>query len=267
MNENYEVKGRVRRLRQRREYRPITPGIDRHRDRESFDIEFPPEGLVQELTAYNYLGELDRCEVCSYDLDQRLIRTLKYDSEGDLAGVMKYVYPNGGGRAEWSERSVSGDLLARGVDEYRGKELISIARFRANGLLVFQKKFEYTEERLVRSVSIYYGFEGGVGERWISTYDSNGRLAETYGLNPDGDALGDGLYRYEYDAAGCKSRILSFNDFSESDTPNHISEFIYRCDEHGNWIERRELSAFESDDCWNERLTSREILYYAAESS
>jgi hypothetical protein len=261
MNENYEVKGRVRILRQRREYRPITPEIDRHQDRETFDIEFSRDGLVQELTAYKYLGELDCREVCSYDLDQRLIHTLKYDSGGDLTAVMKYVYSNRGGRAEWSERSVSGDLLASGVDEYRGKELISIARFRANGLLVFQKKFEYAEERLVRSVSIYYGFEGGVGERWISTYGSNGRLAETYGLKPDGDALGDGLYRYEYDAAGRKSRVLSFNDFSESDISNHISEFIYRCDENGNWIERRELSAFESDDCWNERVTLREILY------
>jgi hypothetical protein len=138
---------------------------------------------------------------------------------------------------------------------------------RANGLFVFQRKFEYAEERLVKSVSLYYSLEGKLAERCISTYDSNGRLAETYGLNPDGDALGDGLYRYEYDAAGRKSRVLSFNDFSESDTPNHISEFIYRCDESGNWIERRELSAFESDDCWSERVTLREILYYGAESS
>ena len=118
----------------------------------------------------------------------------------------------------------------------------------------------------MRSVSLYYGFEGGVSERWISTYDSYGRLAETYGLKPDGDALGDGLYRYEYDAEGRKSRVLSFNDFSESDIPNHISEFIYRCDENGNWIERRELSAFKSDDCWNERVTSRAIVYYGLES-
>ncbi|HXP68395.1 MAG TPA: hypothetical protein VOA88_03850 [Candidatus Dormibacteraeota bacterium] len=262
MNENYEVEGRVRRLRQRREYRPITPEIDRHRDLESFDIEFSPEGLVQELTAYNYLGELDCREVCSYDVEQRLTGTLKYDSRGNLAAVMSYEYSDGGGRAEWSERSIAGNLLASGVEEYRGKDLISIARFRANGLLFLQKKFEYAEERLAKSVSVYYRVEGGVGERSISTYDSNGRLAETYGLTPDGDALGDGLYRYEYDAEGRKSRVLSFNDFSESDIPNHISEFIYRCDENGNWIERRELSAFESDDCWNERVTLREILYY-----
>ncbi len=266
MNEDYEVKGRVRTLKQRREYLPITPEIDRHQDRESFDIEFSREGLVQELTGYNYLGELDCREVSSYDPEQRLIRTLKYDSRGDLAAVMSYEHSDGGRRAEWSERSVAGNLLASGVEEYRGKELISIVRFRANGLPVFQKKFEYAEERLMRSVSLYYGFEGGVSERWISTYDSYGRLAETYGLKPDGDALGDGLYRYEYDAEGRKSRVLSFNDFSESDIPNHISEFIYRCDENGNWIERRELSAFKSDDCWNERVTSRAIVYYGLES-
>jgi hypothetical protein len=129
MNEHYEVKGYVRILKQRREYRPVTPEIDRHRDRESFDIEFSREGLVQELSAYNHLGELDCHEVPSYDLEQRLIRTLKYDSRGDLAAVMSYEYSDGGGRAEWNERDVAGQLLASGVDEYRGKELISMARF------------------------------------------------------------------------------------------------------------------------------------------
>jgi hypothetical protein len=30
----------------------------------------------------------------------------------------------------------------------------------------------------------------------------DGRIAETYGLNGDGRALGDGKYKYEYDAEG-----------------------------------------------------------------
>lgn len=265
MNENYEVKGRVHTLRQRREYQPITPEIDRHRDFESFDVEFSPEGLVQEFTTYTNLGMFDGRECCSYDRKQRCVRALKYDSSSDLAAVVSYDYSVGGERAEWNTRSVSGDLLASGVDEYRGKELISIARFRSNGLLAFQKRFEYAEERLVKSDSLYYGISGNLAERWISTYDSRGRIAETYGLKPDGDALGDGMYRYEYDAEGRKCRVLSFNDCSDDHLPNHISEYIYRCDEKGNWIERMERSAFESDDCWRESLTSRELVYYSSE--
>src|ERR1700721_3700116 len=123
MNENSEVEGRVRRLRQRREYRPITPEIDRHRDLESFDIEFSPEGLVQELTAYNYLGELDCREVCSYDVEQRLTGTLKYDSRGTLAAVMSYEYSDGGGRAEGGGRRIGGILWAGGGKKTPGKTL------------------------------------------------------------------------------------------------------------------------------------------------
>ena len=264
MNENYKVKGRVHTLRQRREYQPITPEIDRHRDFESFDVQFSPEGLVQAFTAYTNLGTFDGRERYIRDRERRLIRTLNYDSSGGLASVVSYEYADGG-HAEWKEHSVAGDLLRNGVDEYRGKELISIARFRSNGLLAFQKRFEYAEERLVKSVSLYYSISGNLAERWISSYGSNGRIAETYGLKPDGDALGDGMYRYEYDAEGRKSRILSFNDCSDSHLPNRISEFIYRCDEKGDWIERKELSAFESDDCWRESLTSRELVYYPSE--
>jgi hypothetical protein len=263
MNEEYEVKGLVRRLRQRKQYRPVTPAIDRRRDRESFDVEFSPEGLPQEFTAYTYEGAFDGYERYFYDEQRRLIRALKHDNTEAEIGFVTYEYGLGGEHVEWKNHAPNGALLGSGVDKYRDGQLVSIETFRSNGLLVLQKEFEYAGRNLLKSVSLYYGIEGNLAERCICTFDSKGRLAETYGLKPDGEALGDGLYRYEYDAEGRKSRVLSFNDYSDSDIPNHISEFIYKSDQNGNWIERRELNAFESDDDWSERLTLRELTYYA----
>lgn len=264
MNEYYEVKGRVHTLKQRRENTSF-PAIDGYRDRHSFDIEFSPAGLIQRLNSYTNGAEFDGSEVYSYDDQRRLVRIVQYDRHGVQTGSESYEPIKNTGRSKWERHGVFGDLLTRGEDEYLDGKLIVAATFQANGLPLLRKNFEYDGNKLARSNSAYYGIGGSLAERWISTYDSVGRLGETYGLTADGEALGDGLYRYEYDSAGRKNRMLSFNDCDDSHVPNRISEFLYKSDQEGNWIEQLELSRSSSDDSWSERLTWREIAYDPAE--
>ena len=263
MNENYDVKGPVRSLRQRREYKPLTPTVDGLRDFESFDVEFSPEGLVQKLRTYTRMGEFDGSEQYLYDPTGTHIRTLKFDKAGIQLSISELEHGAGQGRVQWITRGMSGDLLGRSVDEYRDELLISDTTFQSNGLPLVQKAFDYAGSKLAHAVSLYYGIDGNLAERHISTYDSEGRLAETYGLKPNGKPLGDGRYRYEYDANGRKCRVLTFSEFSEIDVPSHISEFTYKCDERENWVECRKLWAFRADSHWRETVTFRQIDYYA----
>jgi hypothetical protein len=263
MNGGYEVIGRVHTLRQRRENTSF-PAIDGCRDLQSFDIEFSPEGLIQKLNSYTNRAEFDGSELYFYDDRRRLVRIVQCDKHGAETGSVSYEPTKDTGLSKWEKQSPSRELISRGEDEYRNDKLIVAATFQANGLPLLRENFEYDGNKLARSNSAYYGISGSLAERWTSTYDSAGRLAETYGLTADGEALGDGLYKYEYDSEGRKSRVLSFNDRSDSHVPNGISEFFYRTDQDGNWIERLELSGSSSDDRRSERLTWREIAYYPA---
>ena len=262
MNENYDVKGPVRSLKQRKEYKPLTPTVDRLRDFESFDVEFSHEGLVQELRTYTHMGVPDGSEQYLYDPKGNHIRTLRFDNAGVQVSISELEHGAEQGRVQWITRGMSGDLLGRGVDEYRGELLISVSTFQSNGLPLVQKTFEYAGTKRVQALSLYYGIDGNLAERHIVTYDSEGRLTETYGLNPNGEPLGDGRYRYEYDEEGRQSRVLTFNEWSETDVPSHISEFTYKCDERGNWVERRKLWTCRSDSHWRETVTSRKLAYY-----
>jgi hypothetical protein len=263
MNDNYELIGRVHTLRQRRENTSF-PAIDGYRDVHSFDIEFSPEGLIQKLNSYTNRAEFHGSELYFYDHQRRLVRIVQYDRHGAETSSVSYEPSKDTGRSKWKKRSPSGELITCGEYEYRDNKLIVAATFRANGLPLLRRNFEYDGNKLAIANSAYYGIGGSLAERWISTYDSAGRLAETYGLTADGEALGDGLYRYGYDSEGRKSRVLSFNDCSDSHVPNRISEFFYKTDQDGNWIERLELSGSSSDDRRSERLTLREIAYYPA---
>ena len=128
--------------------------------------------------------------------------------------------------------------------------------------MIRRKEFEYIEGKLVKSTCLYFDAKSEEVERWISSYDGNGRLTQTFGLKPDDAPLGDGRYTYQYDKQGRVSQILSFNDYVSDSTPNHTCKFAHSDDEYGNWIERREYSCFESETKWRETITTRKLSYY-----
>jgi len=259
MNEDYGVKGLVHRLEQRR---PCVPGLEHLLDHNSFDVEFSPSGQVIYLTQYTGAGNVCRSECHSYDESGKLTRSLEFDSAESEAGTTDYDYDSDGKRVSWTRRDKSGTVTGRGVEEYAGKLLVSLVSFRANDLVVRRKTFEYSDDKLVQSVSTYYGPNGEVSERWISTYGEEGRITETFGLKSDGTPLGDGRYIYEYDHEGRASRVLSVNEFADDNEPDHIQRFAYKFDERGNWIERCEYTRFRSDSNWRKTFTTRKLTYY-----
>jgi hypothetical protein len=259
MNENYNVKGPVLKLEQRK---PCVPGLEHLVDYDSFDVEFSPSGQVVHFAQYTGAGNVFRSEYHSYDQSGKLARSLEFDNAESEAGTTDYEFDSDGKRIGWTRRDKSGAVTGRGVEEYAGKLLVSLVSFRANDLLLRRKTFEYSDDKLLKSISTYYSPNGEVAERWISTYDAQGRISQTFGLKSDGKPLGDGRYLYEYDQDGRKSRVLSLNEFADDNEPNRITRFAYQCDRHGNWIERCEYSRFARDSDWQKSVTIRNLTYY-----
>jgi hypothetical protein len=258
MNENYNVKGPVLKLEQRK---PCFPGFEHFVDYHSFDVEFSPSGQVVHFTQYTGAGDVFRSECHSYDPSGKLARSLEFDSAESGAGATDYEHDSDGKRSGWTKRDKSGAIIGRGVEEHDGKLLVSLVSFRANDLLLRRKTFDYSDNKLVQSTSTYYIPNGDVAERWISTYDAEARISQTFGLKADGKPLGDGRYVHEYDPEGRESQVLSFNDSADDTEPNHIWRFAYNSDEHGNWIERCERSRFRNDPNWRKTVTTRKLTY------
>jgi hypothetical protein len=122
--------------------------------------------------------------------------------------------------------------------------------------------FKYACNKLQTSDSKFYIPDGSLVEQWLSSYDLEGRIAETHGLNGDGRALGDGKYKYEYDSEGRTSRVWTFNDLVSDDPANGLTIYEYETDEAGNWVERREFSQSRGDSTWSKKTTTRKLKYY-----
>jgi len=148
---------------------------------------------------------------------------------------------------------------------YERNLLTLFSAYDHNDQLKRAKSFQYVEIKLHSSDSRYYLPDGTLYEQWISGYDSQGRIASTYGLNAEGKPLGDGKYTYEYDAEGRKSRVWSFNDLAENDVANAVTVYEYETDEVGNWIERREFHRSRSDSHWSNKVSTRKLTYYSLE--
>lgn len=259
MNEIYNVKGPVLKLEQRK---PCVPGLEHLVDHNSFDVEFSPSGQVVHFTQYTGAGVVFRSGCHSYDQSGKLARSLEFDSTELAAGAIDYEYNSDGKRVGWTKRDKSGAVTGRGVEEYVGSLLASLVSFRANDVLLRRETFDYLDGKVAQSISTYYSPSGDVAERWISTYDAEERIAETFGLKADGKPLGDGRYVFEYDPEGRESSVLSFDDSADDIEPNHIKRIAYKNDEHGNWIERCEFGRSKSDADWRKTVSTRKLTYY-----
>jgi hypothetical protein len=262
MNENYDLKGRVRTLEQRS---PWKYGLDNLPNHESFDVEFSPTGQVLQQTDYTNASAVYKSWRFIYDDAGRHIRTVQFDGAGAEVAISEFERAEG--RRVCTTRDATGVVTGRDVDEFVGNLLTLLGTYDASGRPKRLKSFEYAEGKLSRSVSKYYGCDGKFSEQWITSYDSAGRVAETFGLKADGSPLGDGRYTYEYDDEGRKHKILSYNDLAGPNIPNSIRSFVYQCDEHGNWTERTEYHRFRSDCDWTKRITTRKLTYYALQDS
>jgi hypothetical protein len=257
MNENYNVKGYVQRLEQRR---PWKHGLDNLPNRESFDVEFSLTGQVLQQTEYTNATRAYRSSRFAYDDAGKLIRTVEFDGAGIQVSVSDFEYSDG--RRVCTTRNATGIVTGRDVDEYDGKLLTLLGSYDADGKPKRLKSFKYTNGKLVEAVSKFYVPDGSLVEISISRFDSLGRIVEAFGLTPDGKSIGDGRYIYEYDGEGRKHRILSYNDLDDTDIPNSVRGFVYKCDEHGNWTERSEYHRSRGDSDWTNRITTRTLTYY-----
>jgi hypothetical protein len=257
MNENYDVKGFVHTLEQRR---PWKYELDNRPNRESFDVEFSPTGQVLQQTGYTNATGVYGSSRFAYDDEEKLIRIVEFDGAGTEVSVSDFEYSDG--RRVCTTRSAAGIVTGRNVDEYDGKLLAILGSYDADGKPKRLKSFKYTNGKLVEAVSKFYVPDGRLVELSISRFDPLGRIVEAFGLTPDGKPTGDGRYTYEYDGEGRKHRILSYNDVEDTDVPTSIRGFVYKGDEHGNWTECSEYHRSRSDSDWTKRITSRTLKYY-----
>ncbi len=265
MNETYGVKGRAHKLEQRKA-RAFSlselPSLAGLRNLDSFDAEFAPSGQILRITNYNMAGNLIEAEHFVYDASGRTIRCIESDETGRETSLTDFVYESEGRRIV-TTRKPSGELLGRIVEEYERGPLTLFSAYDHNGQLKREKSFQYAGSKLHGSDSRYYLPDGTLYEQWISAYDSQGRIASTYGLNAEGKPLGDGKYTYEYDDEGRKSGVWSFNEFTDDNVANAIRIYEYKADSAGNWIERREFHQWRGDSHWTKQVTTRNLTYYS----
>ncbi len=257
MNENYGVKGSIHTLEQRK---PWKYGLDHLPNLESYDVEFSPAGQVLQRTDYTNAERIYRSSRFVHNDAGKLVRTVEFDGAGIELAISEFAYSEG--RRVCTTRDERGIVTGRDVDEYDGNLLTVLGTYDGNGQPKRLKCFEYAEGKLSKAVSKYYGPDRGLLEISISHFDSLGRVIEAFGLTPDGKPTGDGRYVYEYDDVGRKHRILSYNDLVDTEIPDSIRGFVYECDEHGNWTERREYHRFRGDSDWTQRITTRRLTYY-----
>jgi len=257
MIESYDVKGSVHILEQRS---PWKYGLDDLQNHRSFDVEFSPAGKVLRQIEYTNAESIYRSSRFTYDDAGRLIRTVDFNGVGIEVAISEFEYAEGS--RVCTTRDATGIVTGRHVDEYKGSLLIVLGTYDADGQPKRLKSFEYAESKLSKAVSKYFGSGGELLETSISHFDPFGRVIEVFGFKPDGKPTGDGRYVYQYDGEGRPLRILSYNDLADTETPNSVRSFVYKCDEHGNWIERTEYRRFRSDPDWTRAITTRRLTYY-----
>jgi hypothetical protein len=260
MNENYSVKGCVRRLEQRKQSRLDSEPLNQTLDLWSFDVEFSLSGQVLQKTSYTYGGTVYRSTHFEYDEAGRLIRTASFDSRGAGLASSELAYTEG--KCTWINRDAMGVVSSRGVDEYNGEHLILVSSFDGQDRPKTVKSLEYLDNKLAKSESQYYLPDGAMYERWLTGYDSQGRVLRTQGLKADGSPLGDGKYLREYDEEGRISRVWTFSEFGEDNIASRVTIYQYVNDDRGNWIERSEFHLWRNDSYQSKTTTTRKLTYY-----
>jgi hypothetical protein len=259
----YDVKGAVHRIEQRRESIPGLEYLLNHRlNHDAYDVEFSRTGEIVKVTHYLGSGGIHDTEQFLSDEAGTHFRTLRFDGDGSLTRSTDLLHDSHSRCVGWVAHDKAGVVEGRGNDQYAEELLVASESYTAAGIPVSQVSFEYAGNVLLKSLKKYYRPNGDLAEQWISRYDSEGRMEETFGLTANGRPLGNGKYKYEYDADGRKTRVWSFNDLATDDVPNAVSVFEYVLDDVGNWVERREHHRGRSSSRWGIRISRRRLAYW-----
>jgi hypothetical protein len=258
MNDKYDVKGRVHKLEQRKIW---NIGLEHLPNRDSFDVEFSPSGQILRRTTYNMAGAVIGSDHFVYNDSGKVSCSLEFDGMGRQIHSTDFVHQTQGNRVITISET-DGKFAGRTVEVCEGNLLVSFDLYDCDNLRKREKTFHYAGSGLQTSDSRYYLPDGKLIEQWLSTYDSEGRIAETYGLNGDGKPLGDGKYRYEYDSGGRTSRVWTFNDLVPEEPATGIKIYEYETDEFGNWTARRQFHQSRGDSTWSMKTTTRKFTYY-----
>ena len=258
MNANYGIKGPVHTLQQRKLW---NIGLENLPNPDSFDVEFSPSGQVLRITNYSMAAIAIGSEHFDYDSFGKLIRCVELDANGRETCNSDCLNESQESRLI-IKRKPSGEVVSRIVEAYEGDLLLSHSMYDEKGRLKREKTFHYDVNRLTKSDSRFYLPDGALCEQWISGYDSEGRIARSYGLKADGTPLGDGKYIYDYDNEGRLGKVWSFNEFAEEDKAKAVTLYEYGIDEFGNWVERREFHQSRGYSDWSKSITTRKLTYY-----
>jgi hypothetical protein len=259
MNDRYDVKGCVLRLEQRKDW---NPGLEHLPNRDSFDVEFSPTGQILRVTTYNMAGAVIGSEQFVYSDSGKIACSLEFDSAGRQTHSNGFVHQTEGNRVI-TVSETDGKFTGRTVEVYDGGLLWSFGSYDGNNHLKREKTFQHIGNGLRTSDSRFYTPDGTLIERWLSSYDAEGRIVETYGLNGDAKPLGDGKYKYEYDSEGRARRVWTFNDLVPDGPANGLKIHEYETDEAGNWVERRDFYQSLGDSTWSMKTTTRRLTYYS----
>jgi len=183
MDDKYDVKGRVHKLEQRKVW---NVGLDYLANPASFDVEFSPF-----WSTYNMAGAVIGSVHFLYNDFGKTSRSLEFDGAGKQIHRKDFVHETDGNRVITTVET-NGKFAGRTIGVYVGNLLLSFRSYDAENLLKREKIFPYTGSKLRASDSRYYLPDGMLVEQWLSSYDAEGRIAETYGLKGDGKPLGDG---------------------------------------------------------------------------
>jgi hypothetical protein len=261
MNDKYDVKGRVHKFEQRKVW---NIGLEHLTNPDSFDVEFSPSGQVLRKTTYNMAGAVMGSVHFHYNDSGKTSRSLEFDGTGKQIHSNDFVHQTDGNRVITASET-DGKFAGRTTDVYEGNLLLSFRSYDADNLLKREKTFQYAGSKLQTSDSRYYLPDGTLVEQWLSSYDAEGRIAETYGLKANGKPLGDGKYRCEYDSEGRTDRVWTYNDTVPDEPASGIKIYEYETDEAGNWVARREFYQSRGDSSWSMMTTSRKFTYYPAD--
>jgi hypothetical protein len=199
-----------------------------------------------------------------YDDTGKTRRSFQLDGTGREISCHSFYRQTDANQTITTSKS-GGKLLGRTVEILDNGLLTCFASYNGENILQRKKTFQYSGTKLQTSDSRYYIPDETLIERWLSTYDDAGRIAETYSLNADGQPLGDGRYKYEYDPEGRVSRLWTLNEFDVNKPASRIKIYEYETDGGGNWVERREFYQSRGDSDWSMHTTSRKLTYYPLE--
>jgi hypothetical protein len=260
MNDKYDVKGRVHKLEQRKDWH--LGRLDHLLNQDSFDVEFSPSGQILQVTNYDMAGSVIGSSHFEYDNSGKASRSLQFDGNERQIHTTVFFYETQGNRLV-TITETDGKFAGRTVELSEGDLPLSFASYDSGGLLSREKTFQYSGGALQTSDSRFYLPDGTLLEQWLSSYDAQGRIEETYGLKRDGKPLGDGKYKFAYDSEGRPSRVGTFDEYVHDERASAIKRYEYETDQYGNWIARHEYYRSRSDSTWSKKITTRKLTYYA----